>query len=64
MHANEFTPPNLVELTPKFAEIFPEQLDFAKMVAQKPTISRILVNLDDIRPKSVAEIKLCAFNFC
>jgi hypothetical protein len=44
------------------AEIFPNWPNFAYIGAQKPTTGRISANKDDIRPKSVAEIKLRAFD--
>jgi hypothetical protein len=33
-----------------------------KLAQKKPTMGRIAANLDEIRPKSVAEIRLLAFD--
>jgi hypothetical protein len=52
----------LAELTPKVAEIFQNWPNLAQIGAQKTNLGRTSANLDDIRPKSVAEIKLCAFD--
>jgi hypothetical protein len=52
----------LAEQTPKVAEIFPNWPISPKSVHKKETMGRISANLDDIRPKSVAEIKLRAFD--
>jgi hypothetical protein len=49
------------EITLKLAEIFPNWRNFAQIGAQKTNHGRNSANLDGIRQKSVAEIKLYLF---
>jgi hypothetical protein len=52
----------LAEPTPKLAEIFPNWLNLAQIGAHKPIMGRISAELEEIRPESVAVIKLCVFD--
>jgi hypothetical protein len=52
----------LAEPTPKLAEIFTNWLNLAQIGAHKPIMGRISAKLEEIRPESVAEIKLRVFD--